>query len=109
MKARKHNITHVKLCNGKLKTRSPYRKVAEKVDVMYWKTDNKGVLSIIMAAGEEGWEIYRDPRQKGERAKCYRTSDQKRFVFPTPKNTILIIYLSILYQGRFAQLHAYVT
>lgn len=57
----KHNITHVKLCNGKLKTRSPYIKVAEKVDVMYWKTDNKGVLSIIMAAGEEGWEIYRDP------------------------------------------------
>lgn len=52
---------------------------------MYWKTDNKGVLSIIMAAGEEGWEVYRDPRQKGERAKCYRTSDQKRFGFPTPK------------------------
>lgn len=74
---------------------------------MYWKTDNKGVLSIIMAAGEEGWEIYRDPRQKGERAKCYRTSDQKLFVFPTLKNTILIIYLSILYQGRLAQLHGY--
>lgn len=34
-----------------------------------------------MAAGEEGWEIYRDPRLKGERAKCYRTSDQKRFLF----------------------------
>lgn len=58
---------------------------------MYWKTDNKGVLSIIMAAGEEGWERYRDHRQEGERDKNATGEVSGNSLFSPHKNAVLVV------------------